>query len=161
MCSHTPLSPIPYPSFYHILRPLISFDFIILLLIYRSPYREREKARGRKEDDRVRPEWAGGLAQQRELEEKRRELERLAAKPFAIGADDQDLEKDRKRRSRWGDPMAELAAKKAKGGAEGAAAAAPVSIAEALGGKVLKKIGFNIPLVRNYFFFVFFSFVLF
>lgn len=71
-----------------------------------------EKAeRARVERERVeremkKMEWGKGLVQREDREERRREEARVAAKPLARYADDQDMNDELKDRDRWNDPAA-------------------------------------------------------
>ncbi|KAG9443561.1 hypothetical protein H6P81_014901 [Aristolochia fimbriata] len=57
-------------------------------------------------------EWGQGLAQKREAEARKHELELEKEKPFARTRDDPELDKMLKERIRWGDPMAHLIKRK-------------------------------------------------
>ncbi|DBA86072.1 hypothetical protein WJX77_002076 [Trebouxia sp. C0004] len=80
------------------------------------------------------PEWGGGMAQKREAEEKRRQMQAEAAKPFARRRE--DVDEHLRHRERFGDPMAYLVKKRP--------AAEPSIIPPALQ-KRMKKAGFIIP----------------
>lgn len=60
----------------------------------------------------IKLEWGKGLAQKREAEARKQELELEKAKPFARTRDDPDLDRMMKDRVRWGDPMAHLVKRK-------------------------------------------------
>ncbi|KAK9094512.1 hypothetical protein Scep_025981 [Stephania cephalantha] len=57
-------------------------------------------------------EWGKGLAQKREADTRKRELEFEKEKPFARTRDDPELDKMMKDKVRWGDPMAHLVKRK-------------------------------------------------
>ncbi|KAG0589758.1 hypothetical protein KC19_1G045700 [Ceratodon purpureus] len=57
-------------------------------------------------------EWGKGLAQKREVEERKAEFDAEKAKPFARTRDDPELDKMYKERLRFGDPMAHLVKRK-------------------------------------------------
>ncbi|XP_068668057.1 uncharacterized protein [Aristolochia californica] len=80
-------------------------------------------------------EWGEGLAQKREAEAKKLELEEEKERPFARTRDDPELDNMLKERIRWGDPMAHLIKKKN-----------PELIMEDLGDdEKMKESGFVIP----------------
>lgn len=58
------------------------------------------------------PEWAAGLAQRREAEQRRAEEARMAAAPVGRSADDAELNRELAAEQRWGDPMLELLRRK-------------------------------------------------
>ncbi|GFR46522.1 hypothetical protein Agub_g8108 [Astrephomene gubernaculifera] len=86
-------------------------------------------------------EWRGGLAQKRQAEERRRELEEEAAKPFARSDIDSRHDAALREQVRFGDPFAHLARRK-QAGAEAEAVAA---ITERYDAEKLGKSGFKIP----------------
>ncbi|KAK9145224.1 hypothetical protein Sjap_005127 [Stephania japonica] len=57
-------------------------------------------------------EWGKGLAQKREADTRKQELELEKEKPFARTRDDPELDKMMKDKVRWGDPMAHLVKRK-------------------------------------------------
>lgn len=81
------------------------------------------------------------LSQIQDAEEREREMEREAAKPFARSKDDAELDALYRERVRFGDPMAHLVKKKA--GAQEALPVVPDYVR-----KQMKKRGFVIPVVR-------------
>jgi pre-mRNA-splicing factor CWC26 len=103
---------------------------------------QREAA---KKPEPVRPEWGGGLAQQRSAAEAARQLAAEAKAPFARYADDAALNAEAKRRSRWGDPMAGLQAATQKEEDPMAAMPPPPPPGGAFGATILARGGFRIP----------------
>jgi pre-mRNA-splicing factor CWC26 len=85
-----------------------------------------------------RPAWGGGIAQVRNAEAARAAVVAAASQPFARFADDAALDAERKRASRWGDPLAGLVP------ASGTSEAPPPPVP---GGDAawLEKAGFKIP----------------
>ncbi|KAG6571223.1 BUD13-like protein, partial [Cucurbita argyrosperma subsp. sororia] len=72
------------------------------------------KARGKIEEKpkEIKLEWGKGLAQKREAEAERMELELEKDRPFARSSNDAELDSMLRERLRWGDPMAHLVKKK-------------------------------------------------
>ncbi|XP_022986527.1 BUD13 homolog [Cucurbita maxima] len=72
------------------------------------------KARGKIEEKpkEIKLEWGKGLAQKREAEAERMELELEKNRPFARSSNDAELDSMLRERLRWGDPMAHLVKKK-------------------------------------------------
>ncbi|GIL68059.1 hypothetical protein Vafri_21350 [Volvox africanus] len=111
-----------------------------------------EEARKAKEDERAarkKPsiydedqtlEWRGGLAQKRHVEERMRELEEEASKPFARSDVDVRHDAALRDRVRFGDPFAHLARQK-----QSAAADAAAPLTELYDVDKLAKSGFKIP----------------
>eukprot|EP00884_Botryococcus_braunii_P001158 jgi/Botrbrau1/11042/Bobra.92_2s0013.2 len=61
------------------------------------------------------PTWGAGLKQIRDAEERQREIEQEAARPFARSKDDKDLDALYRQQVRFGDPMAHLVRRKQAG----------------------------------------------
>ncbi|GIL81369.1 hypothetical protein Vretifemale_10359 [Volvox reticuliferus] len=111
-----------------------------------------EEARKAKEDERAarkKPsiydedqtlEWRGGLAQKRQVEERMRELQEEASKPFARSDVDDRHDAALRDRVRFGDPFAHLARRKQLDAAD---AAAPLT--ERYDVDKLAKSGFKVP----------------
>ena len=85
--------------------------------------------------------WAGGLAQKRAVAAAKRELAEVAAQPWAVSADRRDGEL--RSRARFGDPMAELAAKQEAEAAAAAAQRGPFESAEEEA--AAREAGYQIP----------------
>ncbi|OAX31558.1 hypothetical protein K503DRAFT_805977 [Rhizopogon vinicolor AM-OR11-026] len=64
------------------------------------------KKREREEKEAEKMEWGKGLVQREEQEERRRQLEKTRALPFARRADDKELNEELKAKDRWNDPAA-------------------------------------------------------
>ncbi|KAF5391691.1 hypothetical protein D9757_002390 [Collybiopsis confluens] len=74
------------------------------------------KKREQEEKEAQKMEWGKGLVQREEKEKMKAELEQLKNRPFARGADDQDLNEEQKAKELWNDPAtAFLTKKKSKG----------------------------------------------
>ncbi|KAJ3972263.1 Pre-mRNA-splicing factor of RES complex-domain-containing protein [Lentinula raphanica] len=74
------------------------------------------KKREKEEKDAQKMEWGKGLVQREEKEKMKADLEKLKSRPFARGADDQELNQEQKDKELWNDPAAAfLTKKKAKG----------------------------------------------
>ena len=73
----------------------------------REEYAEQAAAAKKKAqyDSEAQLEWGGGLRQRVDAQERAAAMAAEAAKPFARGADDAELDAMHRRRSRWGDPM--------------------------------------------------------
>ncbi|GAA98456.1 hypothetical protein E5Q_05142 [Mixia osmundae IAM 14324] len=67
---------------------------------------ELRAKREKEEKEMAKMEWGKGLVQREDKEAKRREEERLLAKPMARYADDRDMNDELKQRERWNDPAA-------------------------------------------------------
>ncbi|KAL3157471.1 hypothetical protein ABBQ32_011936 [Trebouxia sp. C0010 RCD-2024] len=80
------------------------------------------------------PEWGGGMAQKREAEERKQQMQAEAAKPFARRRE--DVDEHLRHRERFGDPMAHLVKKRP---------VVEASIVPAAMQKRMKKAGFLIP----------------
>ncbi|CAD7705212.1 unnamed protein product [Ostreobium quekettii] len=72
---------------------------------------KRAKEQKQREEQETAP-WGSGLLQQREMERRRVEMQREAAKPFARSRDDKDLDEMYRTRTRFGDPMAQFTKKR-------------------------------------------------
>lgn len=106
--------------------------------------KEDERAKKKKPsiyDEDQTLEWRGGLAQKREAEERRRQMQEEAAKPFARADIEGSHDSALRDRVRFGDPFAHLARKR-QPGAEAAAAAA---LTERYDQDKLAKSGFKVP----------------
>ena len=57
------------------------------------------------QDERPRPEWGGGLVQQRELAEARARGREMASRPLAQYEDNAERDSAMRGAQRWGDPM--------------------------------------------------------
>lgn len=101
--------------------------------------RERRKKRSRDETS-FRPDWGGGLAQLQAAEARRKQQEELKAMPFAVTKDNEVLDWEARRKTRWGDPAA------AKGVGSGRAAPAVTLgvLTPEMRERLLKQ-GFRIP----------------
>ncbi|EFJ45136.1 hypothetical protein VOLCADRAFT_94528 [Volvox carteri f. nagariensis] len=113
-----------------------------------------EEARQAKEDERAarrKPsiydedqtlEWRAGLAQKRQAEERMRDMQEEASKPFARGDVDSSHDAALRNQVRFGDPFAHLARRKQSAAA---AAAADAPLTERYDLDKLNKSGFKIP----------------
>ena len=86
---------------------------------------------------------SGGSAQIREREARAEEMRRDAAKPFARTADDVDIDRAFRERTRFGDPMAHLVARRQKD-------APPLPVIPEHMRKLMRKSGFVVPQVREH-----------
>ncbi|KCV69422.1 hypothetical protein H696_03852 [Fonticula alba] len=67
---------------------------------------EAEKAKQRRAEElEKRSRWGRGIAQEREQMEREKYAESFKEKPFAVYADDEELNVRQKMKSRWGDPL--------------------------------------------------------
>ncbi|KAJ3988981.1 Pre-mRNA-splicing factor of RES complex-domain-containing protein [Lentinula detonsa] len=74
------------------------------------------KKREREEKEAQKMEWGKGLVQREKKEKMKAELEKLKSRPFARGADDQELNEEQRSKDLWNDPAAAfLTKKKSKG----------------------------------------------
>ncbi|KAJ3041275.1 bud site selection protein [Rhizophlyctis rosea] len=70
--------------------------------------------RKREEEEEKQMEWGKGLAQKRAAEDNAKRIEREAAAPLAVYADDKERNEQLMERDRWGDPMAFMVEKNKK-----------------------------------------------
>lgn len=64
------------------------------------------KKREKEEKEAEKMEWGKGLVQREEKEKRKAEMEKLKNRPFARGADDEDLNEEQKAKDLWNDPAA-------------------------------------------------------
>ncbi|TEB34596.1 hypothetical protein FA13DRAFT_1753606 [Coprinellus micaceus] len=68
--------------------------------------------REREEKEAQKMEWGKGLVQRDEREQRRKEMEKNKAKPFARGIEDKDMNEELKSKELWNDPAAMFMTKK-------------------------------------------------
>lgn len=105
--------------------------------------RRRELASARPE--RLKPVWAGGIAQEREARERKEALEEEANAPFARREMDVRADAAMRAALRFGDPMARLARKKRLNGSSDDASMPSRDVVAGVDADALRKSGFRIP----------------
>ncbi|KAL9093709.1 MAG: hypothetical protein Q9159_000010 [Coniocarpon cinnabarinum] len=94
---------------------------VVNVAMARAEARKAEEDKRRKEEEGRKA--IGGTVQEREREERRRDLESAKGGAFARGVEDEGMNKELKAQGRWGDPMAGVSILKDRGGGGGEAAA--------------------------------------
>ena len=105
--------------------------------------RRRELASKRPE--RLKPVWAGGIAQERAYRERAEALEEEANAPFARREMDDKTDASLRAAVRFGDPMARLARKKLNGSSDDGQKMPSRDVVAGVDADALRKSGFRIP----------------
>ena len=95
--------------------------------------------------ERLKPVWAGGIAQEREARERKEALEEEANAPFARREMDVRADAAMRAALRFGDPMARLARKKRLNGSSDDASMPSRDVVAGVDADALRKSGFRIP----------------